>query len=289
MKLLNKGIIKPEINFYFLLFAITAFASSAVFGESRFSDKSKEALCENSRSLFCVQPPSSNDNSDWTTVAVPEEAGAKVCADMPRTGDKLECIKKVAEEPAVTADKSAVEDSATITAGQRGRNEAVQFCRLDVPGYDKDSCLKIASQARFIDTRALSLCAKAPDHSKEDCLASILDKVYVPGVIEECAEATSSSDLEQCLSEYGLPVNELENAREDQAVTVIQLFTGSHNESLKCAHENFYGKYPEGGGCSFDGCWIAGGGCNFDGCWGPGGHCDIFGCVNPAPAENICQ
>ena len=82
----------------------------------------------------------------------------------------------------------------------QAKNEAVEFCRTDVPYHDKDECLAFAASASFIDGGALSLCKGQADHDKVDCLSVIADRTYVPALIEECRQrGTSSSRLEACL------------------------------------------------------------------------------------------
>jgi|GEM_PF-4243581 len=48
-------------------------------------------------------------------------------------------------------------------------------------------------------------------------------------------------------------------------------------QDLRCTQENFWGKFPEGGGCNVHGCWPAGGSCGVHGC-SAAGKCSLRTC-----------
>ena len=189
----------------------------------------------------------------------------------------------------ISSDSVSMEDHVKHTQPQDSNpvrdtiDKAIKFCSHEVPSYHKEECLGVVAPAQFIDAKAFDLCKKQASHKLVRCLVAIVNKTYTPSLIEECAGRSSYNHVE-CLSKYGALIDTQKNS----VVIVIggNIYDGSHLPD--CRHENFYGLYPEGGGCDFNGCWIAGGGCNFDGCWYPGGACSFDGCINEAPTEGIC-
>ena len=254
-----------------------------VIAGKHLSDKGAE-ICGNmtffDKQIECLEAIAGKHLSD---------KGAEICGNKYYNRTQIECLEDIATEPLITNNEETFEQS-FIRSTEEGRNATVQFCRTDMPNRYKDSCLEIATQARYIDVKALAICANLSNHYKEDCLKTIANKDYLPGIIEECNSLSSHNQVE-CLDNYGTPIDNFfqTNSQEEDLQTVIIQVLPESNYSSQCAYENIHGIYPVGGGCDIHGCWVAGGGCDIHGCWGPGGHCSIWGCVNEAPQYNICQ
>ena len=167
------------------------------------------------------------------------------------------------------------------------KNEAINFCRNKTSNLSIEECLDIVVSARFMDIEALNVCKHQSTHlSQMECLSVIVNKTYSPALVEECATKYTDLGQRQCLSRYGSSIEDQENK---SVVIIIQNDQRVQRGFPDCKYKNFYGLYPERGGCNFHGCWVAGGGCNFHGCWYPGGFCNFNGCANEAPKNNICR
>ena len=224
-------------------------------------------------------------NSAWSTLSdnrwpclqkVIAEMDSNLVADHPQPSTEKQIQVNPQTQP--TIDDSVAQQPQS----RQAKNTAIEFCRNDVPSYNKDKCLNIVTSSRFVDIGAFSLCKKNHNTSSRalDCLSAIVDRHYVLQLIEECSEKSIHEQVD-CLHKYGSPIDLA------QSVTIV-INIGTQAPSRECIYSNFSGRYPEGGGCNFHGCWVTGGGCNFDGCWYPGGSCSFDGCTHPAPAD-ICE
>ena len=242
-----------------------------IVAPSRFIDAGAFDLCKKQPSRRQVECFSAMVNKTYHPSLIEE------CAEK-SSRNQGECLSKYG---------SSIDSMNTQTQPQSRqiKTEAIEFCRNEIVNRYKEDCLDIVAPSQFIDAGAFDLCKKQPSRRQVECFSAMVNKTYHPSLIEECAEKSSRNQGE-CLSKYGSSID----SQKDETIVIITQNDGNIVQGLpECKYENFYGIYPEGGGCNLYGCWAAGGGCNVYGCWVAGGGCNVYDCVNEAPTDNICQ
>ena len=87
---------------------------------------------------------------------------------------------------------------------RQAKSEAIEFCHNEINSHYQTECLEIVAPGRFVDRGALDMCAGLPSHSQLGCLATIVDRLYEQGIIEECQNQQVHKQI-HCLSLYGMP------------------------------------------------------------------------------------